>query len=381
MGNFPAFHRWSEWNGKYRDDMRDYLKGGISRTSAALQRISGSPDIYDPKIRGTHASVNFLTCHDGFTLYDLYAYNQKHNEANGWNNTDGADDNRSWNCGAEGDTDDPDVLALRMRMIRNACAVLLCSRGTPMFFAGDEFCNTQFGNNNPYCQDNEISWLDWSLLEKHRDIFDFFRYMIRFRRSHPVLRGTAGKSCCGLPDISFHAGEPWQTPRDDGDGVSGILFAGHDAAEGRDDIVYLGINVHWEARTPDAPAASGRPPLAHRRQHRRCGPCLLRGAAPCAAGADTADRRAVRHHPDRKAGCRITTKRVSQNSAIPFLLSHRSPFIGLYLSLTARSISSFSGITLSAPFRVVMMDAPALAKVSISFKFSSVRFSRPCSRM
>lgn len=253
VGNFPSFNRWSEWNGKYRDDMRDYLKGGISRTSAALQRISGSPDIYDPRIRGTHASINFLTCHDGFTLYDLYSYNVKHNEANGWNNTDGADDNRSWNCGVEGDTDDPDVMALRMKLIRNACAVLMCSRGTPMFYAGDEFCNTQYGNNNPYCQDNPISWLDWSLLEKHRDIFQFFQYMIRFRKEHPVLRGAAKSSRYLLPDISYHSEHPGVPPTDTGSGIAGVLFAGYDAAEARDDIVYLCMNVHWEAHIVTLP--------------------------------------------------------------------------------------------------------------------------------
>ena len=253
VGNFPSFRRWSEWNGRYRDDMRSFLKGQIEYTPAALCRIAGSPDIYDPEIRGTHASVNFLTCHDGFTLYDLYAYNEKHNEANGWNNTDGANDNRSWNCGAEGDTDDADVLSLRMKMIQNACAVLMCSRGTPMFFAGDEFCNTQFGNNNAYCQDNEISWLDWTLLEKHQDIFLFFQYMIHFRKNHPVLRGS-GKSCrYDLPDVSFHSEIPWQSPDSSGIGVAGVLFAGYDADASRDDIVFLAINVHWEAHDIQVP--------------------------------------------------------------------------------------------------------------------------------
>ena len=122
---------------------------------------------------GYNSSVNFLTCHDGFTLYDLYSYNEKHNQNNGWDNTDGANDNRSWNCGAEGETNDPEVLKLRYRMIRNACAVLLCSRGTPMFLAGDEFGNTKYGNNNSYCQDNEISWLDWTLLEKTKICLNF----------------------------------------------------------------------------------------------------------------------------------------------------------------------------------------------------------------
>lgn len=160
VGSFPSWKRWAEWNGRYRDDMRRFLKGDDFLSQAAARRITGSPDLYDPVFRGRNASVNFLTCHDGFTLYDLYSYNEKHNEANGWGNTDGADDNNSWNCGVEGDTTDPSVLALRRKMMMNACAVLMCSRGTPMFLAGDEFADTRYGNNNPYCQDNLISWLD-----------------------------------------------------------------------------------------------------------------------------------------------------------------------------------------------------------------------------
>ena len=173
VGNFPSWKRWSEWNGKYRDDLRDFLKGGYWKAPEAALRISGSSDLYNPFERGTNASINFITCHDGFSLYDLYSYNHKHNEANGWNNTDGSDDNRSWNCGTEGDTKDPLILKLRYRMIKNAFAVLICSRGTPMFLSGDEFCDTRFGNNNPYCQDNLTSWLDWKLLDTHRDIFEF----------------------------------------------------------------------------------------------------------------------------------------------------------------------------------------------------------------
>ena len=157
VGSFPASGRWAEWNGRYRDSLRSYLKGDSWNAWDAAWSISGSGDLYGGYYDNTHSNyagynscVNFLTCHDGFTLYDLYAYNDKHNEANGWNNTDGANDNRSWNCGAEGETDDPEVLSLRRRMIRNACAVLMCSRGTPMFLAGDEFGNTKFGNNNSY---------------------------------------------------------------------------------------------------------------------------------------------------------------------------------------------------------------------------------------
>jgi len=194
VGNFPSWKRWSEWNGKYRDDLRDFLKGGYWKAPEAALRISGSSDLYNPFERGTNASINFITCHDGFSLYDLYSYNHKHNEANGWNNTDGSDDNRSWNCGAEGDTKDPLILKLRYRMIKNAFAVLMCSRGTPMFLSGDEFCDTRFGNNNPYCQDNLTSWLDWKLLDTHRDIFEFCKYMIHFRRNHPAIRKSIAQS-------------------------------------------------------------------------------------------------------------------------------------------------------------------------------------------
>ena len=205
VGNFPSWKRWSEWNGKYRDDLRDFLKGGYWKAPEAALRISGSSDLYNPFERGTNASINFITCHDGFSLYDLYSYNHKHNEANGWNNTDGSDDNRSWNCGAEGDTKDPLILKLRYRMIKNAFAVLICSRGTPMFLSGDEFCDTRFGNNNPYCQDNLTSWLDWKLLDTHRDIFEFCKYMIHFRRNHPAIRKSIAQSHCGFPPISSTA--------------------------------------------------------------------------------------------------------------------------------------------------------------------------------
>ena len=151
VGSFPSWNRWAEWNGRYRDDMRSFLKGDDGMAGNAITRITGSRDLYSPESRGHKASVNFLTCHDGFTLYDLYSYNEKHNEKNGWNNTDGDNNGHSWNCGAEGETDDPNVNGLRRRLIKNAFAALLCSRGPAMFFAGDEFCNTQFGNNNAYC--------------------------------------------------------------------------------------------------------------------------------------------------------------------------------------------------------------------------------------
>ena len=245
VGSFPSWNRWAEWNGKYRDDMRSFLKGDSGYALAAALRIAGSTDMYDPTERGHHVSVNFITCHDGFPLHDLYSYNHKHNEENGWHGTDGTNDNRSWNCGAEGDTDDPGVLSLRKRMIKNACAVLLCSRGTPMFLAGDEFCNTQFGNNNPYCQDNEISWLDWGMIEKNRDIHDFFKSMIAFRKSHPAIRQTTEPCSCGFPDISFHNEHPWNQSYDFESRVVGVMFAGK-TDDGKDDIVFVAVNAFWE---------------------------------------------------------------------------------------------------------------------------------------
>ncbi|MCR2022300.1 alpha-amylase family glycosyl hydrolase, partial [Blautia pseudococcoides] len=253
VGQFPAFRRWSEWNGKYRDDLREYLKGGLWAAQAAAMRIAGSTDIYNPRIRGKNASVNFLTCHDGFTLYDLYSYNWKHNEANGWENRDGSDDNRSWNCGAEGETEDPQVIALRMRLIKNACAVLMCSRGTPMFYAGDEFCNTQYGNNNAYCQDNEISWIDWNRLETHRDVYEFFRFMIHFRKEHKSISGNLGSNRFGLPEISFHGEHPWVEGFGKESRVTAVMFTGYDEKKGKDDIVYLLINVYWEPVTISLP--------------------------------------------------------------------------------------------------------------------------------
>lgn len=245
VGSFPSWKRWAEWNGRYRDDMRRFLKGDdfLARTAAA--RITGSPDLYDPAYRGGNASINFLTCHDGFTLYDLYSYNQKHNEANGWGNTDGADDNNSWNCGVEGETDDPAILALRKRLMKNACAVLLCSRGTPMFLSGDEFADTRYGNNNPYCQDNLISWLDWSLLKKNKDLFDFFQYMIQFRKDHPVIRKDLEPSYLGVPAMSTHGPTPDETNFSGDSHVVCLRFAGYNEATQKEDLVYLAVNSGW----------------------------------------------------------------------------------------------------------------------------------------
>lgn len=243
VGSFPNWNRWSEWNGRYRDDLRSFLKGDAGYAMAAAMRIIGSPDLYPPDERAS-ASINFITCHDGFTMYDLYAYNTKHNEGNGWNNTDGSDDNRSWNCGAEGESDDPQVCALRRQMIRNAITVLMCSRGTPMFLAGDEFCNTQFGNNNAYCQDNLISWLNWDMRRKHADMHAYFRFLIHYRHAHPILRKDTAPCSADLPFISLHGTLPWNSDYDAQTRVIGVMYAGR--KEDEDDIIYLGINAYWE---------------------------------------------------------------------------------------------------------------------------------------
>lgn len=264
VGSFPASRRWAEWNGRYRDVVRGFLKGQNWESWKAAWSIAGSGDMYggyspddNTTYAGYNSCVNFLTCHDGFTLYDLYAYNDKHNEANGWGNTDGSDNNRSWNCGAEGETEDPEVLKLRYRMIRNACAVLMCSRGTPMFLAGDEFGNTQNGNNNCYCQDNELSWLDWRLLEKNRELFEFFRFMIDYRHRHVIIRKKLPDAVCGMAPIHAHdvRAEITDLPADTQ--TFSISFAGYDAARGADDVVYVSINTYWEDVTITLPTLSG----------------------------------------------------------------------------------------------------------------------------
>ena len=253
VGSFPAGRRWAEWNGKYRDTMRGYLKGENWEAWNAAWRICGSGDMYggltvndNSDYVGYNSSINFFTCHDGFTLYDLYSYNDKHNENNGWNNTDGTNDNRSWNCGAEGDTSDPEVLKLRYRMIRNSCALLMCSRGTPMFLAGDEFGNTQYGNNNSYCQDNEISWLDWTCLEKNRDLFEFFKFMIAYRHKHAVIRKKLPNAVCGMEPIHAHDVRAENTNLPDGTRTFAVSFAGYDKKKGEDDLVYIALNTYWE---------------------------------------------------------------------------------------------------------------------------------------
>lgn len=248
VGHFPSWGRWAEWNGKYRDDLRKFLKGD-GHVGAMIHRIAGSPDLYRWQNRGTGASINFITCHDGFTLMDLVSYNDKHNEANGEGNRDGGNDNESWNCGWEGETSDPEINRLRRKQIKNAISILMISQGVPMILAGDEMGNTQFGNNNAYCQDNEISWLNWDNLAKNSDIFNYVKKIIAFRNSHPVLRSATHLQQkdlldSGMPDVSWHGTKLW---RPEGHTLA-VMYQGQHAKSCTvdDNSVYTAINMHWE---------------------------------------------------------------------------------------------------------------------------------------
>ena len=279
VGGFPS--SWSEWNGRYRDCVRDFWRSQPSTLPEFASRFMGSSDLYQVNGRRPVASVNFITAHDGFTMNDLVSYNEKHNEANGEGNRDGESNNRSWNCGVEGPTTIKDVNELRQQQMRNMFATLLLSQGIPMICGGDEVARTQQGNNNAYCQDNEISWLDWSLLEKNREIYEFFRYMIAFRKKHSAIRGECSSSGLGFPTVSVHTNQPWDNNVTQESKFLGVMFAGavpagssqktgrnqenawSQEAERRresvwslemertreletEDLVYLAVNVFWE---------------------------------------------------------------------------------------------------------------------------------------
>jgi isoamylase len=253
VGSFPAYGRWAEWNGKYRDDLRKFLKGESDMTGAISQRIQGSPDLYGWNGRGPTASINFITCHDGFTLRDLFSYNEKHNDANGEGNRDGDNDNHSWNCGIEGDTDDPGVLELRERMTKNAAAIILISHGIPMIAMGDEIGRTQNGNNNTYCHDNYLNWINWSFVEKYQERLRFYKHMIAFRHSHGVLRTrnhfwNADRGG-GYPDISWHGTQPWQPDWSGSSQVLAVMFCGLGNEiweQEQDPFVYVAMNSYWD---------------------------------------------------------------------------------------------------------------------------------------
>jgi glycogen operon protein len=261
VGNFPVL--WSEWNGVYRDSMRDWWRG-FTNCGEFASRLSGSADLYEADGRDPFASINFITAHDGFTLRDLVSYEHKHNEANLEDNQDGTDDNRSWNCGVEGETDDPEVLALRVRQQRNFLTTLFLSQGTPMLLGGDEINRSQGGNNNAWCQDNEISWFDWTERPGDEELRDFTRRLIRLRREHPVfrrdsfLRGEEGERT-GLPDAWwFRPDGRKMTRRDwnDGEHVVGLFLngreigtLGHRGEEIEDNSFLVLVNAHHEDRT------------------------------------------------------------------------------------------------------------------------------------
>jgi glycogen operon protein len=256
VGSFPAWGRWAEWNGKFRDCLRRFVKSDCECGPEMVWRIQGSPDLYSN--RSTEASINFITCHDGFTLNDMVSYNEKHNDANGEENRDGANDNNSWNCGAEGATDNEEINSLRRRQIKNAAALLLLSRGVPMILSGDEFCNSQMGNNNAYCQDNKISWLDWNDLEKNNDVFEFFKKIIAFRKEHPVMRRKdfyAGMNNSGYPELSFHGEKPWKLDTSAPFHTFGFMYAEtvKDHGAENDCFIYCGVNTYWEERSLELP--------------------------------------------------------------------------------------------------------------------------------
>ena len=255
VGNFPSWGRWAEWNGKYRDTVRKFLKGD-NVALEFMKRMEGSQDLYSQ--RTSNASINFITCHDGFTLYDLVSYNGKHNKANGENNMDGTDDNNSWNCGFEGETNDVSINELRKKQIKNAITILLMSRGIPMILCGDEFCNTQFGNNNAYCQDNEISWINWDNLKIYDDIYNYFKAMINFRKSHPVLKNSTydmKNNKTGYPELSWHGEKPWSFNVSNDNLSLAIMYVEEKEKYKvqEDTFIYMAINMHWEMHVYELP--------------------------------------------------------------------------------------------------------------------------------
>jgi isoamylase len=269
VGYFPGY-RWGEWNGRFRDTIRHFVKGDADYTDGktlvgrVADVIAGSADIFQSTGELPINSINFITCHDGFTLNDLVSYNGKHNEANGEDNRDGIDENLSWNCGFEGPTDDPEVEALRKRQVKNFAAILLLSQGVPMILGGDEIRRTQQGNNNAYCQDNEISWFDWKLAEKNRGIYRFFKQMITLRKSLPTLRrdhffsGEINER--GLADISWHGcrlySPGWEDPSSTVLAFTIGGFPQQNSVEDRD--IHVMLNMDWHDLDFDVPPLSNR---------------------------------------------------------------------------------------------------------------------------
>jgi glycogen operon protein len=263
VGLFPFGRRWSEWNGRYRDDVRRFWRGDAGMAGTVASRMCGSADLYEASGRRPVHSINFITCHDGFTLWDLVSYNSKHNWSNGEDNRDGLDANCSWNCGVEGPTDDPAVMNLRRRQVRNLMATLFLSQGVPMLMAGDEFLRTQRGNNNAWCQDNEVSWVDWSLADKNADFLRFIRMMSGLRRRHPALRrrrffhGT-GQQHNLEPDVIWHGVELWEPDFSPTSHTLAFCLDGSQTGQEPDQDIYVACNAWQEAlsfRVPPSPSA------------------------------------------------------------------------------------------------------------------------------
>src|SRR5437016_6250936 len=258
IGGFPG-DRWAEWNGRFRDDLRRFVKGDPGLIGAVASRLAGSADLYEDHGELPVNSINFITCHDGFTMNDLVSYNAKHNEGNGEDNRDGINDNLSWNCGIEGEANGSSIEALRERQIKNFVTLLMLSRGVPMILAGDEIRRTQMGNNNAYCQDNEISWMDWNLVDRNRQIFRFWKRMIEFRKKHSSLRSRyffRGKlNERGMPDVQWHGchlnSPGWADP--DARALA-MTLAGFD----REEDIHVMMNMYWDALNFEVPTIATR---------------------------------------------------------------------------------------------------------------------------
>jgi glycogen operon protein len=260
VGAFPGM-AWAEWNGRYRDVIRRFVRGDPGLVGEVATRIAGSADLYADDCRLPGNSINFITCHDGFTLHDLVSYNGKHNEANGEDNRDGANDNVSWNCGVEGETSDPAVVALRLRQAKNGVAILMLSRGVPMLLAGDEVLRSQGGNNNAWCQDNALSWFDWKRVETHRDMLRFTRESIALRRRHACLTANRffdGKPIegRGIPDIVWHGSRLDEPPWQDAQGrLLAFTIAG---VAGDEEDLHVILNMSDQAVDAALPSIPGR---------------------------------------------------------------------------------------------------------------------------